>query len=85
MSGAQVRWPAPARIKQARTQPNTRVDGRAIPARTVSSSPTRTVISTDTGRILGSETIYLGDDPEFPIPTGSVMSYQMWDLGADAR
>ena len=43
------------------------------------------LISTDTGRILGSETIYLGDDPEFPIPTGSVMSYQMWDLGADAR
>lgn len=43
------------------------------------------LISTETGRILGSETIYLGDDPEFPIPTGSVMSYQMWGLGEDGR
>ncbi|WP_127819616.1 hypothetical protein [Microbacterium sp. CPCC 204701] len=43
------------------------------------------LISTETGRILGSETIYLGDEPEFPIPTGSVMSYQMWGLGVDGH
>lgn len=42
------------------------------------------LVSTETGRILGSETIYLGDDPDFPLPTGSVMSYQMWDLDSAA-
>lgn len=43
------------------------------------------LISTDTGHILGSETVYHGDDPEIPIPTGTVMSYQMWGLEPDER
>lgn len=38
------------------------------------------LVSTESGRILGNETIYLDDDPAVPLPTGSVMSYQMWDL-----
>lgn len=42
------------------------------------------LVSTESGRILGSETVYLGDDPEVPLPTGSVMSYQMWGLDSAA-
>lgn len=38
------------------------------------------LVSTENGRILGSETVYLAEDPDVPLPTGSVMSYRMWDL-----
>jgi hypothetical protein len=43
------------------------------------------LVSTETGRIVASETIYLDDAPEVPLPTGSVMSYQLWGVDPDAR
>ncbi|GAA2001169.1 hypothetical protein [Microbacterium ulmi] len=41
------------------------------------------LVSTETGRIIGSESMYLGDDPDVPIPSGSVMSYQLWEIPRD--
>ncbi|SIT71526.1 hypothetical protein [Microbacterium sp. RU33B] len=38
------------------------------------------LVSLDTGRIVGSETTYLGDDPEIPMAPNTVMSYRLWDL-----
>ena len=43
------------------------------------------LVSADTGRVVGSETIFLGDDPDIPIPTDSVMSYQMWETAPPHR
>ncbi|MGK3950717.1 hypothetical protein ACLKM7_00175 [Microbacterium sp. I2] len=43
------------------------------------------LVSTATGHIVASETIYLDDDPEVPLPTGSVMSYQLWGVAPDTR
>lgn len=56
-----------------------------ISARSTTGMHDEVLLISTSGRIVGSETIYLGDDPEVPIPTGSVMSYQMWGLGADGR
>ncbi|NLP82257.1 hypothetical protein HF576_00180 [Microbacterium sp. CFH 90308] len=43
------------------------------------------LVSSGTGHIVASETIYLDDDPEVPLPTGSVMSYQLWGVDPDTR
>ena len=56
-----------------------------ISARSTTGAHDEVLLVSTSGRIVGSETIYLGDDPEVPIPTGSVMSYQLWGLGADGR
>lgn len=37
------------------------------------------LISPETGRILATETTYLGDDPEVPMQPNTVMSYELWD------
>lgn len=36
------------------------------------------LVSLDTGRVIGSETTYLGDDPEIPMSPNTVMSYRLW-------
>lgn len=38
------------------------------------------LVSLDTGRIFGTETTYLGDDPEIPMEPNTVMSYRLWDV-----
>lgn len=43
------------------------------------------LVSLETGRIVGTEVTYLGHDEEIPIPTNSVMSYELWDVPASQR
>lgn len=42
------------------------------------------LVSTESGRILGSEWVYLGGLEEMPVPPHSVMSYTLWELPAEA-
>jgi hypothetical protein len=41
------------------------------------------LISPTTGRVIGVETVYTGTGDEVAIPTGTVLSYTLWEESPD--